>query len=110
MIDIEHIQKLYTLFNHNQQRAVIKSEKYDVVLEKLEFADNTGNNNNVILSLYSNKPLDLNYTLQKICEYKYSKFQVGIDKNIIQISYNIDIKYLTINLIFDNIYLMEQLV
>ncbi len=110
MIEIEHIQKLYTLFEQNQGKTTIKSLSYDIILEKAKKPDNFGNYSNVILTLQSHKPLDLLYTLQKITEYKYSKFQVSIDKNILYISYNIDIKYLTINLLFDGIFLMEKLI
>jgi len=105
MIDIERIQKLYTMFENNQGKTTIKSVSYDIILEKSKFADNFA-----ILMLQSHKPIDLNYTLQKITEYKYSKFQVSVHKNIIHISYNIDIKHLTINLLFDTIFLMEKLI
>jgi hypothetical protein len=63
-----------------------------------------------MLSLRSNKSFDLQYTLQKIVEPKYSKFQVGLFRNNIQISCNLDIKNITVNILFDNIYLMEQLI
>ena len=110
MIEIENIQKMLILFEQNQTITTIKSERYDILLEKIDFPDNNGNSKNIMLSLRSNKAFDLQYTLQKIAELKYSKFQVGLFKKNIQISCNLDIKNITVNVLFDNIYLMEQLI
>lgn len=109
MVEIENIQKMLILFEQNQTITTIKGEKYDVILEKIDFPDNTGNIRNAMLSLRTNKSVDLQYTLQKVTDIKYSKFQVGLFKDNIQISYKLDMKNITINILFDNIYLMEQL-
>ncbi len=110
MIEIENIQKMLILFEQSHNITTIKGDKYDILLEKLDFPDNTGTIKNAMLSLRSNKEFDLQYTLQKIIEPRYSKFQVGLFKNNIQISCNLDIKNITVNILFDNIYLMEQLI
>lgn len=109
MVKIENIQKMLILFEQNQTITTIKGDDYDILLEKLDFPDNMGRSRNVMLSLRVNKPFDLQYTLQKITQTKYSKFQVGLFKNNIQISCTLDIKNITVNILFDNIYLMEQL-
>jgi len=109
MIEIENIQKMLILFEQNQTAATIKGDKYNVILEKVDFPDILGELRNAMLSLRSNKFFDLQYILQKTAEFKYSKFQVGLFKNNIQISYILAIKDITFNVLFDNIYLMEQL-
>jgi hypothetical protein len=109
MIEIENVQKMLILFEQNQTITTIKGERYDILLETIDFPDNLGRLRNVMLSLRSKTNFDLSYTLQKISEMKYSKFQVGFFKGNIQISYILDIKSISVNILFDNIYLMEQL-
>lgn len=98
------------LFEQNYHLTIIKNEKYDITLEKLNFTDTLGNTQNVMLSLKSKKAYDLQYILHKIGELKYSKLQIGYLNNNIQISHTLDIKNITVNNLFDNVRLMEQLI
>ena len=118
MITLEHIQKMLLLYEQRKSLTTIKTQDYDVLLEPLNInKTNTPDTEiykqyerNIVLSLLIHKKLDLVYSLRKICEYKYSKFNLNVDNNKLKISYTFDVKYLTLTLLVDNIHLMEQLV
>lgn len=111
MIAIEHIQKLLFTFEQTKKLVIIKSDKYDILLEPLPAINLlTIGDNRCLLTLRLHNYLDPYYILQKINNYKFSHFHVSFYNNLLQISYIIDINNLTNDNVINNITLMESLI